>query len=228
MPWRNRVAGVMESWFGGLEEGNALTGILFGDEDPSGHLPVTFPLNERRTGPGQDNPWATYNNLDVEFEEEVNIGYRGYLAENLEPAFPFGHGLSYTDFQYDRLVTRELASGADSARVRLRLTNVGDASGTEVVQVYAGPLPFLEAPARKLVGFAKVDLDAGARTPVRIDIEREQLSYWDREPRTLDHPNRRGTHLRRQLRDGREARRQAGRSLSRALIRYCAGRPRSR
>jgi beta-glucosidase len=90
MPWRNRVGGVMESWFGGQEEGNALTAILFGDEAPSGHLPVTFPASERRTGPGQENPWATYNDLDVEFYEEVNIGYRGYIAENLEPAFP-GH-----------------------------------------------------------------------------------------------------------------------------------------
>jgi beta-glucosidase len=179
MPWRDRVSGVMESWFGGQEEGNALTGILFGDEDPSGHLPVTFPVSERRTGPGQENPWASYNDLDVEFYEDVNIGYRGYLAENIEPAFPFGHGLSYTDFQYDRLVTRELRRGADSARVRLRLTNSGAAAGTEVVQVYAGPLPFLEAPERKLVGFAKVELDAGERATVRIDVEREQLSYWD-------------------------------------------------
>lgn len=179
MPWRARVSGLMESWFGGQEEGNALTKVLFGDESPSGHLPVTFPVSERRTGPGQDNPWATYDDLDVEFDEGVDIGYRGYLAANIEPAYPFGHGLSYTEFGYDGLVTRPLRKGASSARVRMRLTNTGARTGTEVVQVYAGPLPFLEAPARKLVGFAKVELDAGARSNVRIDVDREQLSYWD-------------------------------------------------
>jgi beta-glucosidase len=179
MPWRNRADGLLQSWFGGQEEGNALTNILFGDEAPSGHLPVTFPRNENRTGPGQENPWATYNDLDVEFYEDVEIGYRGYIAENIEPAFPFGHGLSYTEFQYDRLVTQPLTRGRETARVRLRLTNTGDRDGTEVVQVYAGPLPFLDSPERKLVGFAKVELEAGERANVRIDIEREQLSYWD-------------------------------------------------
>ena len=179
MPWRNRVDAVMESWFGGQEEGNALTNVLFGDESPSGHLPFTFPRNEQRTGPGQENPWDAIGNLDVEFSEDVNIGYRGYLAENIQPAFPFGHGLSYTTFRYDRLVTRPLASGADTTPVRLRVENTGDEDGTEVVQVYAGTLPFQDAPERKLVGFAKVDLDAGERARVQIDVEREQLSYWD-------------------------------------------------
>jgi hypothetical protein len=100
----------------------------------------------------------------------------GSLAENIQPAFPFGHGLSYTTFRYDRLVARPLAAGADAARVRLRVENTGDEDGTEVVQVYAGPPPFQDAPERKLVGFAKVELDAGERAQVRIDVEREQLS----------------------------------------------------
>jgi beta-glucosidase len=181
MPWRNRVAAMVQNWYGGQEEGNALTSILFGDESPSGHLPITFPRNERATGPGQENPWATYDDLDVEFYEDVNIGYRGYIAEDIEPAFPFGHGLSYTEFQYDRLRTRPLRTRRDTARVRLRLTNTGDREGTEVVQVYAGPLPGVESPKRKLVGFAKVELEAGERANVRIDIEREQLSYWDED-----------------------------------------------
>ena len=179
MPWRNRAAAVMESWFGGQEEGNALTNVLFGDESPSGHLPVTFPRSEGSTGPGQENPWDSYEDLEVEFYEDVNIGYRGYLAENLEPAFPFGHGLSYTEFHYDRLATRALPRTSDATRVRVRLENSGDRAGTEVVQVYAGPLPSVESPERKLVGFAKVELEPGERTNVRVRVEREQLSYWD-------------------------------------------------
>ncbi len=181
MPWRDRVGAVVQNWFGGQEEGNALASILFGDEDPSGHTPITFPRSENALGPGAENPWATYDDLDVEFYEDVNIGYRGYLARGVQPAFPFGHGLSYTEFAFDRLRTQGLqASGTDdSARVRLRVSNVGDRDGTEVVQVYLGPLPGLDAPERKLVGFAKVDIREGARATVTIDIDRQQFSYWD-------------------------------------------------
>ena len=179
MPWRNRVAAVVQNPFGGQEEGPALASILFGDEDPSGHLTITFPRDESTLGPGAENPWATYDDLDVDFYEDVNVGYRGYLAEGVQPAFPFGHGLSYTEFEYDRLRIGAMDAGSEEARVRLRLSNVGDRAGTEVVQVYAGPLPGIESPERKLVGYAKVELAAGGRRGVRIDVDREQLSYWD-------------------------------------------------
>jgi beta-glucosidase len=181
MPWRNRVGAVVQNWFGGQEEGNALAGILFGDEDPSGHTPITFPRNENALGAGAENPWATYDDLDVEFYEDVNIGYRGYLAGGVQPAFPFGHGLSYTEFAFDRLRTQGLQAGGtdDTARVRLRVSNVGSRDGTEVVQVYLGPLPGLDAPQRKLAGFNKVDIREGARANVTIDIDRQQFSYWD-------------------------------------------------
>lgn len=181
MPWRSGVGAVLENYYGGQEEGTALANILFGDQNPSGHLPFTIPRSENELGPGQENPWSNYNDPNVDFYEGVNVGYRGYIAQGVTPAFPFGHGLSYTDFEFDRLRVNGLtATGRDSTgRVRVRVENTGDRAGTEVVEVYAGALPGLESPARKLVGFAKVHLDEGERRRVRIDIDRTNLSYWD-------------------------------------------------
>ncbi len=180
MPWLGDVPAVVENYFGGQEEGDALARILFGDEDPSGHLPVTFPRSDQELPPGVENPYATIGNLDVPFAEDVNIGYRGYIAGGVEPLFPFGHGLSYTAFDYDRLRVRGLrATGPnDTARVRLRLTNAGERTGTEVVQVYLGPLPGVDLPARKLAGWAKLELEPGERQRVRIRIDRRAFSYW--------------------------------------------------
>jgi beta-glucosidase len=183
MPWADGVSAIVENYFGGQEEGDALARVLFGDDDPSGHLPVTFPRSEDALPPGIENPYAGIDNLDVAFAEDVNIGYRGYLAAGIEPLFPFGHGLSYADFEYDRLRLRGLSAtgGDDTARVRVRLANTGDRTGTEVVQAYVGALPGVASPARKLAGWEKVELAAGERQRVRIRIDRRAFSYWDSE-----------------------------------------------
>jgi len=183
MPWLDQAPAVLQSYFGGQEEGNALASILFGDEDPSGHLPVSYPQSESQLPVGVQNPWL--DDLDVEFSEGVNIGYRGYLAGNVDPLFAFGHGLSYTEFGYDRLRVGNsirASGGNDTVDVRVRLRNTGDRDGTEVVQVYLGPLPGnVGSPPLKLAGFAKVDLGAGDRQQVRIDLDRRDFSYWDAE-----------------------------------------------
>ena len=183
MPWLDQVPSVLQSYFGGQEEGNALASILFGDEDPSGHLPVSYPQSEDQLPPGVLNPWL--DDIDVEFTEGVNVGYRGYLAGNVDPLFAFGHGLSYTDFSMDRLRVGNnirVTGGDDTVDVRVRLSNTGDRDGTEVVQVYLGPLPgTVGSPPLKLAGFAKVDLGAGDRQQVRITLDRRDFSYWDAE-----------------------------------------------
>ena len=177
---RPRADAVMQSWFGGQEEGNALTSVLFGDESPPATCRSRSRAASGATGPGQDNPWDAVGNLDVDFAEGVNIGYRGYLARNIEPAFPFGHGLSYTTFRYDRLVTRPLARGADSrARAAAGREHRRQRTARRSCRSTPGRCRSTDPPERKLVGFAKVDLDAGERAPVRIDVDREQLSYWD-------------------------------------------------
>jgi len=183
MPWLDQVPSVLQAYFGGQEEGNALASILFGDEDPSGHLPVSYPQSEEQLPPGVLNPWL--DDVDVEFTEGLNVGYRGYLAENVDPLFAFGHGLSYSQFELDRLRVGNnirATGGNDSVDVRVRLRNTGDRDGTEVVQAYLGPLPgSIDSPPLKLAGFAKVDLGAGDRQQVRITLDRRDFSYWDDE-----------------------------------------------
>ena len=183
MPWLDQAPAVLQSYFGGQEEGNALASILFGDEDPSGHLPVSYPRSEEQLPPGVQNPWL--DDIDVEFSEGLNIGYRGYLAGDVDPLFAFGHGLSYTEFDYDRLRVGNsirASGGNDTVDVRARLRNTGDRDGTEVVQVYLGPLPGgVASPPLKLAGFAKVDIGAGDREQVRIELDRRDFSYWDAE-----------------------------------------------
>ncbi|MCU1432286.1 MAG: hypothetical protein JWP95_1391, partial [Actinotalea sp.] len=182
MPWVDTVPSVLQNYFGGQEEGNALVSILFGDEDPSGHLPVSYPRSEEELPLGVQNPWL--DDPDVEFVEGVDAGYRGYLAAEIEPLFAFGHGLSYTEFDFTDVRvgnTIRATGGNDTVDVRLRLRNVGDRDGTEVVQVYLGPLPGVDAPSRRLAGYAKVELAAGDRRQVRIELDRRDFSYWDAE-----------------------------------------------
>ncbi|WP_454041936.1 glycoside hydrolase family 3 C-terminal domain-containing protein [Cellulosimicrobium sp. Marseille-Q8652] len=182
MPWADAVPAVLQNFYGGQEEGNALASVLFGDEDPSGHLPVSYPRSEEALPLAVQNPWL--DDPDVEFSEGLNIGYRGYLAANVEPMWAFGHGLSYTEFTLDRLRagnTIRATGGNDTVDVRARLRNVGDRTGTEVVQVYLGPLPGVPSPELKLAGYAKVELEAGRRQQVRIELDRRDFSYWDAE-----------------------------------------------
>lgn len=181
MPWLHRVPAVLQSYMGGQEEGNSLARVLFGNENPSGHLPITYPRSEQALPPGIDNPWDTIGDVDVDFSEGVDIGYRGYVASGTRPLFPFGFGKSYTSFSYRNLALTGLpARGqAGAARVKLTLQNTGRRAGAEVVQVYAGRLPGLDSPARKLIGYAKVDLGVREQKRVSIRIPRRQLSYWN-------------------------------------------------
>jgi beta-glucosidase len=181
MPWVNRVPSILQNYFGGQEEGDALARIIFGDEDPAGHLPVTFPRSETALPPGIDNPWNTIADPNVEFTEGVNVGYRGYLAARVRPLFPFGHGLSYTSFGYRGVPADVIgARGSDdTARIRFSVRNTGRRTGTEVAQVYLGRLPGVDSPTRKLAGFQKIELRPGRTGQVRIDIDRRAFSYWD-------------------------------------------------
>lgn len=178
MPWLRQVDAVVDSYFGGQEQGNALAGVLFGDVNPSGKLPVTFPRNEGQPGRlGIQNPWDTVDTLEVPFGEGIFVGYRGYDAKGLSPLFPFGHGLSYTSFKYKKL---EVDARNGGARVRFTLRNTGRRTGAEAAQVYVGKLPgSVPTPPKQLAGFAKVTLDPGERQRVTVTIDRRSLSYFD-------------------------------------------------
>ncbi|WP_210649861.1 glycoside hydrolase family 3 protein [Nocardioides sp. SYSU D00065] len=174
-PWIDRVAGAFQAWYPGQEQGAAIADVLFGDVNPSGHLPVTIPRNERQVP--EITPGV------ARFSEGVFVGYRGFLADRVQPSYPFGFGLSYTEFEYDRLVTDSGRSDGSNASVRVRVTNVGDRRGTDIVQAYAGTLPTdeVETPPRQLAGFERVTLRPGRSRVVTIDLDQRSLSYFDEQ-----------------------------------------------
>lgn len=176
-PWRDRVAGLLAAWFPGQEGGPALARVLFGDADPGGRLPVTFPAAEHQT-PTAGNP-AQYPGLAnrAEFTEGVFIGYRWYDEHGVAPAYPFGFGLSYSTFAVDDL---QLDADGDSVRVSLRLANTGGRAGWTVPQVYLGlPSPAVRQPPHALRGFDKLWLAPGETRRVAFTLEPRAFSYWD-------------------------------------------------
>lgn len=182
MPWLSSTPAVVQSYFGGQEEGNSIARVLFGTVNPSGHLPITYPRSETAVPSTVANPWDDATNPVVEYADDINVGYKAYLAEGIKPLFPFGHGLSYSTFSWNRFSVSNLNSASDAsvARVRVVVRNTSSVRGSEVVQVYAGELPTPEMTSpKRLAGFAKVTLGPGERRTVTIPLDRKALSYWD-------------------------------------------------
>jgi beta-glucosidase len=169
MPWKNQVKAIVEAWYPGQEDGNAIAPILFGDVNPSGKLPQTFPNNDNEL------PKPT-TALDIPYTEGLLVGYRWYDTNNVTPLFCFGHGLSYTTFGYSGLSVTLTAGGG--ANVSFTLTNTGSRAGAEVPQVYVGFPAAAGEPPKQLKGYQKVFLGAGASQPVTIALDRRAFSYW--------------------------------------------------
>ena len=140
MPWLDSVAGVVQTYFGGQAQGAALADVLFGDVNPSGRLPLTYPVREADVP--VPNPWDGFDDLDVVYREGTDVGYKGYDRAGTKPLFAFGYGLSYTRFAYGRLHTKIGRDGA--LHVRFAVRNVGGRAGTETPQVYLGLPPRTE------------------------------------------------------------------------------------
>jgi beta-glucosidase len=197
MPWLRQVPAVVDAFYAGQEQGNAIADVLFGDVNPSGKLPVTFPRDESQPRQlGIQNPWDTIGQLDVPFSEGIFVGYRGYDQKDLEPLFPFGHGLSYTKFAYGGLAVRAGGGGggggasAAGASVQFTLTNTGHRTGAESAQVYVGRLPTsVPTPPRQLAGFAKVTLSPGESERVTVTLDRRALSYYNTSAQRWVTPN---------------------------------------
>ena len=170
--WESSVPAVLQAWYGGQEQGNAVASILFGDVNPSGKLPVTAPVDETKT-PVSAPERFPIDRLDSQFTEGIYVGYRGYEQFSIMPQYPFGHGLSYTTFDYSNLRITPKS-------VTMTLKNSGLVAGSEVVQVYAGTLPTPVPTALKsLAGFARVPLQPGQSQDVTIALDPQSLSYWD-------------------------------------------------
>jgi beta-glucosidase len=175
MPWLNQVQGVLETWYPGEEDGRAAAALLFGDVDPSGKLPVTFPTSLAQT---PTRTAAQYPGVDgtMTYSEGLLIGYRWYDAEHLTPLFPFGFGLSYTTFGFSAL---SIAQGAAGVQVGATLTNTGSRPGGDVVQVYVGDPASTGEPPQQLEAYAKVTLQPGGRSAVSLTLPPRAFSYWN-------------------------------------------------
>ncbi|MFB9635901.1 glycoside hydrolase family 3 protein [Streptomyces spiralis] len=174
MPWLGDVEAVLQAWYGGRGMGTALAAILFGDSDPAGRLPVTFPAD---AGQGPGTTQATYpgTNGSVSYDEGIAIGYRYYDGKGQTPRFPFGHGLSCTTFAHGSL---EAAYDPATRNVTLAVTvtNTGRRQGTEVVQVYAALPSAAAAEPRRLVGFRKVSLTPGGSRRLTFTVPAQDLA----------------------------------------------------
>ncbi len=178
MPWLDQVAGVIQAWYPGQECGNAIADVLFGEVNPSGKLPQTFPQRL------EDNPaFINYpgENGRVRYGEGIFVGYRYYEKKRVEPLFPFGFGLSYTSFAYANLrLSTDAIAPDEHLTVSMDVTNTGLRTGHEVVQLYVHDLAArLSRPPKELKGFTKVTLTPGETTTVTLTLDREALAYWD-------------------------------------------------
>ncbi|GKT58201.1 glycoside hydrolase family 3 [Colletotrichum tofieldiae] len=182
MPWATSVSAIIQAWYGGNETGTAIADVLFGDVNPSGKLPLSFPLRV------EDNPAFLNYRSDrgrVLYGEDVFVGYRYYEAVKRAVLYPFGWGLSYTTFNIDTLeVSDGFIDGDVKLSVRVVVRNTGVVDGSEVVQVYVSPhSPSVTRPVKELKGFSKVHVLAGDSAAVHVLISKKYaLSFWD-EPR---------------------------------------------
>lgn len=176
LPWADRVPAMLAAWLPGQEGGAAIARVLFGDVNPSGKLPFTFP---RRV---EDTPtWTSYSGgRDANYAEGVFIGHRWYDRRRIAPLFAFGHGLSYTRFEYGEVKVPEQVERAPF-EVEVEVRNAGTRAGSEVVQLYLADAATTEVlrPERELKGFAKVHLAPGESRRVRFTVTQRDLSYYD-------------------------------------------------
>jgi beta-glucosidase len=170
LPWADRVAAVLLSWFPGQEFGDALADVLFGRVEPGGRLPTTWPASE------EGLPVVTPSDGELHYDEGLFVGYRAFDRDGREPLFAFGHGLGYTSWELGDLEVRADAE----LEVSLDVANTGVRAGREVVQVYASkPDSAVERPVRWLVGFGAATAGPGERVRVAIDVPRRGLAHWD-------------------------------------------------
>ncbi len=194
MPWLNSVPAVIQAWFIGSEAGNAIADILSGDVNPSGKLPLTFPAKLEDVGAhsvGEYVSKPSFKVVDVEYKEDILVGYRWFDTKKIKPLFPFGYGLSYTTFSYGKPSIDKATMTADgSVTVKVDVTNTGKRAGAEVVQLYiADPKSSLPRPAKELKAFKKVQLNPGETKTVEFTIDSSALSFyndtkkqWEAEP----------------------------------------------
>jgi beta-glucosidase len=176
--WIKDVPAILEAWYPGMEGGNAIGKILFGDVNPSGRLPFTW------TKRLEDIPMYALKTQDrdrIDYLESTFVGYRYFETWSVKPEFPFGYGLSYTRFKYDGLkISSDSITMSDTVKISMRITNTGNRKGLETVQLYVNEQHFTVArPVRELKGFEKVELKQGESKVVSFLLSKPDFSYYD-------------------------------------------------
>ena len=176
MPWVNQSPAILQVWLPGQEGGNAIANVIFGNVNPSGKLPVTFPKIL------EDNPSHGYYPGDkkVLYDEGIYVGYRHYDTKNVDPLFPFGHGLSYTKFDYGSIAGPSNITSGEKINLSITVKNSGQRKGQEVVQCYIRDLESsIDRPYQELKAFQKITLEASESKPIDILLDETALSFFD-------------------------------------------------
>jgi len=182
--WIEDAHTIVEVWYPGMEGGRAIANILFGDVNPSGKIPLTFPKKLKDSPAHKSTKTFPGENLKVYYEEGIYVGYRYFEKKNIEPLFPFGFGLSYTSFEIKKASSDKdkLNSKEDSLKITVEVINTGERAGSEVIQIYSeSPGKEVDRPLKELVGFEKVFLNKGEKKNLEIQIKAKDLAFYDTE-----------------------------------------------
>ena len=187
MPWVDNVNAIVEAWYCGSQSGTALADIIFGDVNPSGKLPVTFPVRLEDNGAhalGAYDPAST----EAHYSEGIFVGYRWAQKKDIKPLFAFGHGLSYTTFSYSEAeISRTTMSENGNVTVSVNVTNTGDREGKEIVQLYIGDDECsVERPVMELKAFRKVSIKPGETVKVSFPVNADMLKFYGTDGWTLE------------------------------------------
>ncbi len=177
--WLGETPAVLQAWYPGLEGGNALAKIIFGEVNPSGKLPMTFPkkLEDNPSFALGEYPGDTVKSLIAHYYDDIYVGYRYFDTYKVKPQFAFGHGLSYTNFAYSDL---KITPGGKNAIATFTVKNTGNIPGAEIAQLYVHqPKSLLPRPEKELKGFEKIQLAAGEQKTITIALDEEAFQYFN-------------------------------------------------
>lgn len=176
-PWKDQVGALLQAWYPGEDGGTAVAELLFGDANPSGHLPISWE-KQLTDNPSYENYYPQPGSIDIPYREGIYVGYRGYDHLHRTPLFPFGYGLSYTTFAYSGLKVTKTARGAET--VSFAVKNTGTVAGATVAQVYVGATSsMVDRPDKELKGFERVLLQPGESRTVTIDLTPRDLAFFN-------------------------------------------------
>ncbi|TCD28548.1 glycosyl hydrolase [Pedobacter psychrodurus] len=180
--WVGKSKAIIEGWYPGMEGGTALAKVIFGEVNPSGKLPMTFPKKLQDSPAHKLGEFPGVNGV-VHYKEDIFVGYRYFDTYKVEPQFAFGHGLSYTTFNYENAAIQRTGEKQVTASVTLK--NTGKRDGAEVVQFYVEPInPSVPRPRKELKGFEKVFLKAGETKTIKVILNKDAFSYYDDKKKT--------------------------------------------